>query len=209
LEAGTLYNALQLAFCCIISCIRESCIEPASLMVQLLEELASCRRSCWRTLPAVWTMLLPLGNGHRRAELLECWYCTLSSSLRRPRRSAPHTHGSRLCSTSSAAHGVAPLPRSASTTWVTAILHSVCWLAIWTSALACAALTTMGFQLALPLPMRSGTSLRGLPCTDSRFMAWALMRSPGAHLRSECPNLPTCSHENQPCRGHSLIGMAV
>ena len=124
------------------------------------------------------------------------------------RRSAPPL-GSRLCSTSSAAHGVAPLPRSASTTWVTAILHSVCWLAIWTSALACAALTTMGFQLALPLPMRSGTSLRGLPCTDSRFMAWALMRSPGAHLRSECPNLPTCSHENQPCRGHSLIGMAV
>ena len=29
---------------------------------------------------------------------------------------------------------------------------------------------------------------------DSRFMAWALMRSPGAHLRSKRPNLPTCSH---------------
>ena len=43
-----------------------------------------------------------------------------------------------------------------------------------------------------------------------QFMAWALMRlSPGVHLRSECPNLPTCSHEKQPCRGHSLIGMAV
>ena len=100
---------------------------------------------------------------------------------------------------------------SASTTWVTAMLQSVCWLAIWTSALACAALATVSFQLALPLPTRSGTSLRGCigRATDSRFMAWALMRSPGAHLRSECPNLPTCSHEKQPCRGHSLIGMAV
>ena len=126
------------------------------------------------------------------------------------RRSAPPL-GSRLCSTSSAAHGVAPLPRSASTTWVTAMLQSVCWLAIWTSALACAALATVSFQLALPLPTRSGTSLRGCigRATDSRFMAWALMRSRGAHLRCECPNLPTCSHEKQPCRGHSLIGMAV
>ena len=139
-----LYNALQLAFCCIISCIRESCRARAADGAAPRGAAAGAAGAHW-SLPAVWTMLLRLGDGHRRAERPGCcWYCASTSSLR---RGAPL--GSRLCSTSSAAHGVAPLPRSASTTWVTAMLQSVCWLAIWTSALACAALATVSFQLAL------------------------------------------------------------
>ena len=96
MDVRELYNALQLAFCCIISCIRERCIASHR---RWCGSLRSCRRSCRRTLLAFWSMLLPLGDGHRRAERPGCCCCRAStSSLRRGA-----TLGSRLCSTSSAA----------------------------------------------------------------------------------------------------------
>ena len=49
-----------------------------------------------------------------------------------------------------------------------------------------------------------GTSLPSSigPSTASMFTAWPLMRTHGAHLRRERPNLPACSREQQPCSGH-------
>ena len=77
MDARELYNALQHVFCCIICCIRESCRAPRR---RWCSSSRSCRRSCRRTSPAVWTMLLPLGDGHRRAERPGCCWCRASSS---------------------------------------------------------------------------------------------------------------------------------
>ena len=96
--------------------------------------------------------------------------------------------------------------------WATAMLPFVCCLANWTCSLVLAALATVCVQLALALaaPTCEGTSFPRCtgPHAATKFMDWALLRSPSAYLLMERP------HERrnvgqQACSRHSTSTRAV
>ena len=203
MDVRELYNALQLAFCCIISCIRESCRAPRR---RWCSSSRSCRRSCRRILRALSTMLLPLGDGHRRVVRLGCCCCRASTSSWR--RGAPL--GTRQqavldklsCRPQCLRHG----QRRA-----TEMLQFMCCHAIWTASFVLAALATvLCIQLAIALaaPTCCGISLPSSigQATASRFTVWTLMRPPGARLRRERPHLLTCSREQRKNSGGGACG---
>ena len=130
MDVRELYNALQLAFCCIICCIIESC---RALRRRWCSSSRSCRRSCRRTSPVVWTPLLPLGNERKRAEHPGC--CCGGTSTSSLSRGAPL--GGRLCLTSYNGCSVALRPQSAFTIWVAAMRLFMCKLTNWKATFMC------------------------------------------------------------------------